>query len=237
MENMVTGKNYYVKEVPRKTTDPIVKRLHYSGKVVSNSKLSLGVFDKNNDNIVGVLQFGYPTNGYKTSSKFHNSERMYELNRMVMEDEEPRNSESQAISLSIKYLKRFTDIDFILSFSDGKEDNFGYIYQSSNWQYWGYLKSSSFYRLDDDIVHSITLWHRYKEKHPLREEKTTLEIASMYHNNISQIYSKQYVYLYSLRRNIKFNIAHKPYPKMGIDSGLIKEVILYENGIKQKKGK
>ena len=49
---------------------------------------------------------------------------MMELNRMAMTDEAPKLSESQAISLSLKYIKRFMpNIKWLLSFSDGKEGN------------------------------------------------------------------------------------------------------------------
>lgn len=126
MENEIIGSKYTIREINSKIARDIVKKYHYSGKVVANSKLHLGVFL--GDNLVGCLQFGPPMNGFKTSSKICDDPRMYELNRMVMDNNQPRNSESMAISACIKYLKKFTDCAWLLSFSDGKENNVGYIY-------------------------------------------------------------------------------------------------------------
>ena len=64
---------YTVKEIDAKTANNMVKKYHYSGKVVSNSCLHLGLFDENNT-LVGVLQYGYPMNGKKTSDKILQSD-------------------------------------------------------------------------------------------------------------------------------------------------------------------
>ena len=39
-----SGMRYYVEQIDAKSARDIVKKYHYSGKVVSNSKIHLGVF-------------------------------------------------------------------------------------------------------------------------------------------------------------------------------------------------
>lgn len=227
---------YTVKEIDAKTANNMVKKYHYSGKVVSNSCLHLGLFDENNT-LVGVLQYGYPMNGKKTSDKILKDVKMYELNRMVMSDEQPRNSESMAISACNKWLKKNTDVAYILSFSDGKEGNVGYIYQASNWLYIGYLLSNSFYELDGDIVHAVTVWHKYKEKHPKRDTHTTNEILCDTFNNVSVITSKQHVYLYPLNKRVKFPFKAKPFPKKDKEVAVVsRKVLKDEKGTYLPKG-
>ena len=46
---------YTVKEIDAKTANNMVKRYHYSGKVVSNSCLHLGLFDENN-NLIAIAK-------------------------------------------------------------------------------------------------------------------------------------------------------------------------------------
>ena len=145
---------YEIKEIPARDARELVKKYHYSGKVVANSKIHLGVFK--GGELVGCLQFGYPTNGVKTLSKLSDNVNAMELNRMVMIDSEPKNSESMAISKCLKWIKKNTDIEWILSFSDGKQGNVGYIYQASNWRYLGYLLSNSFYQLDNTIMQNVS---------------------------------------------------------------------------------
>lgn len=112
------------------------------------------------DELEGVLQFGTPMNAKKTPQKLiqgATQNDMYELNRMAMTDDAPKFSESQAIGLCIKWLKRFRkDIKWLLSFSDGKEGNVGTIYQATNWKYYGYNISNSFFDLDGTIMHKVT---------------------------------------------------------------------------------
>ena len=58
-----------MKEIDVKTARDLVRRYHYSGKVVPNSYLHLGVFDKQTNNLVGVLQYGTPMNAKKLHKK------------------------------------------------------------------------------------------------------------------------------------------------------------------------
>lgn len=221
---------YNIRQIDAKSAKDIVKKYHYSGKVVSNSNLHLGVFK--GDELVGCLQYGPPMNGLKTSNKILKGVKMLELNRMVMIDTEPRNSESQAISACNKWIRKNTDVEYLLSFSDGKEGNVGYIYQATNWVYIGYLVSSSFYDLDGEIMHSVSVWHKYKEKHEWRNHFTTNEILCKSFSKVSVITSKQHIYLFALNRKIKFNYEPKPYPKKDKEVPILKRKILKdENGI------
>lgn len=227
---------YTVKQVDAKLAREIVKRYHYSGKVVANSKIHLGVFS--GEELVGCLQYGPPMNGSKTSDKILPGVKMMELNRMVMADSEPRNSESQAIAACNDWLRKNTDIQYLLSFSDGKEGNVGYIYQATNWQYVGYMLSDSFYDLDGAITHSVTVWHRYKEKHPLREQFTTNEILCKTFTNVSVLSSKQHVYLLKLNKRVKFPFEARPYPKKDKEVCILKRKVLQdEKGTYLPKGK
>lgn len=221
--------NYKVMEICSSLASKMVKKYHYSKKTVSNSQLHLGIFES--AKLVGVLSFGPPMNGDKTSLKISSSTKMYELNRMVMDDDQPRNSESRAISLCIRWLKRFTDIEWLLSFSDGKEGNVGYIYQATNWNYLGYLLSDSFYELDGKIKHSVTVWHQYKEKHPDRDIKTTHEILTDTFKNVKIIVSKQHIYVYPLKRNVSFEFCKQTYPKLETEVSIVCEEILKSDGV------
>lgn len=220
-----------MKEIDVKTARDLVKRYHYSGKVVPNSYLHLGVFDKQTNNLVGVLQYGTPMNAKKTPQKIvkdSNSNEMMELNRMAMTDEAPKLSESQAISLSLKYIKRFIpNIKWLLSFSDGKEGNVGTIYQATNWVYLGFRESNSFYELDGTIWHSVQIWHKFKEGKP---DVTTMSELDNHFSNISQLVSRQHIYVMPLSENIEFLLEKHPYPKKETEPRIIRRTIIKKDG-------
>ena len=223
---------YTVRQIDAKQAREIVKKYHYSGKAVANSKVHLGIFD--GDSLVGCLQYGPPMNGAKTSLKISDSTKMLELNRMVMADSEPRNAESQAISLCNKWLRQNTDVEWLLRFSDGKEGNVGYIYQATNWKYIGYIVSDSFYDLDGVYTHNVTVWHRYKEKHALRDTHTTDEIVCMNFNNVSKVKCKQHVYVFQLYKRHNFKHSVKDYPKKDKEVEILQRKWIQKDGVKCK---
>ena len=226
----ITNGIYTVKEIEAKQVNSLVKEFHYSAKVVANSKLHLGIFDADS-NLIGCLQFGPPMNGNKTAIKLSEQLPMFELNRMVMHDNQPRNSESMAIGLCIKYLKKFTDCKWLLSFSDGKEGNVGYIYQATNWLYLGYMLSDSFYKLDGKYMHNVSVWHKYKEKHPDRDVKTTDQILFDNYENVSKVSCKQHIYVMPLHKTTKFKFEKQKYPKLETEVPIVKQVTLKQDGL------
>ena len=223
--------SYVAHPIPVQDAREFIKAYHYSGKSVNNSKINLGLFK--DGSLVGVLQYGPPMNGKKTAAKLSDEVNMMELNRMAMHPDEPRNSESQAIAACNKWLRKNTDVKWLLSFSDGKQGNVGYIYQATNWTYLGYALSDSFYELDGDIFHSVTVWHRYKEKHPLRDTHTTHEILGTCFKNVSRITSKQHVYVLALdkRPKFEFKFPSKPYPKKDQEIAILRRSWYYRDGV------
>lgn len=147
--------NFYVKKIERGIAIEIIKKNHYSGKVVNSSFLHLGVFI--NDNLVGVLQFGYLFNPtyHDKIVKGGSSENAMELNRMWLDDKAPRNSESKAISCGIKMVKnKYPKVKWIQSFADERCGGFGIVYQACSFGYYG-EHEGEFYELDGEIYHSI----------------------------------------------------------------------------------
>jgi len=129
---MTSAKDLVVKPILAKDARALIKRLHYSGKVVNNSVLNFGVFL--NNRLEGVLQFGSPINKKGTIKLVKNTQwnSILELNRMAFSDRLPKNSESRAISVSLKIIKKkYPHIDWVLSFADATQCGDGAIYRAS----------------------------------------------------------------------------------------------------------
>ena len=129
---MTSAKDLVVKPILAKNARALIKRLHYSGKVVNNSVLNFGVFL--NNRLEGVLQFGSPINKKGTIKLVKDTQwnSILELNRMAFSDRLPKNSESRAISVSLKIIKKqYPHIDWVLSFADATQCGDGAIYRAS----------------------------------------------------------------------------------------------------------
>lgn len=128
----MSAKEIQIKPIAAKAANELCKRLHYSGKVVPNSQLHFGVYYKGR--LEGVMQFGPPINK-KGSIKLVHGTRwngFIELNRMAFSDNLPRFSESRAIGVACRLIKKhYPHIEWILSFSDATQCGDGAIYRAS----------------------------------------------------------------------------------------------------------
>lgn len=130
---MGRAKEIEVKVIPSKIAVPFIKKHHYSGKVVNNSNLHFGVFLDNK--LHGVMSYGPSLDKSKMIGLVEGTgwNEFLELNRMAFDDVLPRNSESRAISMSIKLIKKNApQIKWIVSFADGCSCGDGTIYRASN---------------------------------------------------------------------------------------------------------
>lgn len=156
---MGRAKEIIVKVIPSKLANEFVKKHHYSGKVVQNSKLHFGAFL--DGKLHGVMSYGSPLDKRKVMPLVQPSawNEMLELNRMAFDDYLPKNSESRCISISIKLIKKHAPhIKWILSFSDGTQCGDGIIYRASGFVLTGIVTNSNTCKLSDgSVIHKMTL--------------------------------------------------------------------------------
>jgi hypothetical protein len=145
---------FYVKEIDRKQANKIIIANHYSKKIYNGTYINLGVFI--DGLLLGVLQYGYAMNPASCASVVKGTEmnQYLELNRMWLDDKAIRNSESKAISYSIKYIKKkFKTVKWIQSFADERCGGLGIVYQACSFRFYG-EHTSSFWELDGETFHN-----------------------------------------------------------------------------------
>jgi len=129
---MVSAKDILIKPITAHTANALVKKVHYSGKVVANSCLHFGAFL--GGRLEGVMSFGSPMikkNAHKmVEGTTWNG--MLELNRMAFSDALPKNSESRALGVAFRLIKKhYPHIEWVLSYSDSTQCGDGTIYRAS----------------------------------------------------------------------------------------------------------
>lgn len=156
---MGRAKEIEVKVIPAKIAVPFIKKHHYSGKVVQNSSLHFGVFLDNK--LHGVMSYGPSMDKSKIQGLVEGTgwNEFIELNRMAFDEVLPRNSESRAISQSIKLIKRNApQIKWIISFADGCSCGDGTIYRASNFVLTAIKENKNIVLLPSgEKVHKLTL--------------------------------------------------------------------------------
>jgi hypothetical protein len=143
-------KDIKIRLIPAKVANEFVKKHHYSGKVVPNSKLHFGAFL--NKVLHGVMSFGSSMDKSKVVGLVSpsNWNSMLELNRMAFDDVLPKNSESRSISIAIKLIKKnYPQIKWILSYADGTMCGDGAIYRASGFVLTSIKENSTIYEFPD----------------------------------------------------------------------------------------
>lgn len=129
---MGDAKRLHVAPISSRDAKRMVLALHYSGTVVTKSKLHLGVFL--DGRCCGVMSFGQAMFQSQMLGLVRGSEldNFLELNRMAFSDALPRNSESRAIAIACRLLRQHApQLKWLISFADATQCGDGTIYRAA----------------------------------------------------------------------------------------------------------
>lgn len=156
---MGRAKEIAVKVIPAKIANDFVRKHHYSGKVVPNSKLHFGAFL--DGKLHGVMSYGSSMDKSKIVGLVEGTKwnEFIELNRMAFDDYLPRNAESYCIAKSIRLIrKNAPHIKWIISFADACSCGDGTIYRASNFVLTGITANKGMILLPSgEKVHRLSL--------------------------------------------------------------------------------
>ena len=139
----MSAKDILLKPISRDIANECVKRFHYSGKVVNNSQLHIGVFW--NGELEGAMQFGPSLDKSKIQGLVERTpwNGFLELNRMAFGPALPVNSESRALAVAMRIIKKKAPhIEWIISFADATQCGDGTIYRASGFLLTGIKKNN-----------------------------------------------------------------------------------------------
>ena len=205
---MNSAKDLIVKPISSQDANKIIKSLHYSGKVVNNSQLHLGVFMGNRCG--GAMQFGPSLDKRKIVGLVKGTlwNEFLELNRLAFADWLPRNGESRCIAYAMRFIKKtYPWMKWIISFADGTQCGDGTIYRASGFVLTGF-STGSMWILPEDLadINGAPVAHRMKvqdkcsglSKEVLRrnngKNSTMEEYARRYGGEVAEGYMLRYIY-------------------------------------------
>ncbi len=154
---MDSAKDIVLKPITAQEANELVRRVHYSGKVVQNSQLHIGVYY--NGKLEGAMQFGPSLDKRKIQGLVKDTgwHEFIELNRMAFTDVLPRNSESRALSIGMKLLRKYApQIKWVVTFADGTQCGDGTIYRAAGFVLTGITENKSILELPDGFRFALT---------------------------------------------------------------------------------
>lgn len=201
---MGRAKEIIVKVIPSNIANDFVKKHHYSGKVVPNSRLHFGAFL--DDHLHGVMSFGASLNKKGTINLVKGTgwNEFIELNRMAFDDYLPKNSESRCISIALRLIKKNApQIKWVISFADGCQCGDGTIYRASGFNLVKIKKNSSMWENVNtgERMQDMQFYHTMTKKD----------------DNWKKLEGNMLTYIYFLDANAKNNLTVPIIPFSKID--------------------
>lgn len=218
----ITKYKYDIKEISKDEALEMIKKYHYSNSLPRLNKHFVGFFI--NNQLVGVVTLGWGTQPLGTIKKLFpslQSKDYYEIGRMCMTEEMPRNSESQMLSQLCKWLKKTEPkIKILFTWADGMLGKTGYVYQASSFIYCGYILTTM-YMKDGVKIHPRQTRAIFKTDENDKRLTIRPTIQQMKEYGIDFYKGKQFRYIKFLcskvekKRLIKESLVSlkDPYPK------------------------
>jgi hypothetical protein len=200
--------DFYVKEIERKLANDLIVKNHYSKKFYNATYIHLGVFICGE--LLGVLQYGYAMNPASCGSVVEGTQmdEYLELNRMWLDDKAERNSETMAISYSLRYIRsKFPKIKWIQSFADERCGCLGIVYQAASFSYYG-EHVSTFWTLDGEVYHNSLMTRDPKLSKSAKFLQDNKERATS-----EELRQFRYIKFIDKRWKKKCLLKEQPYPK------------------------
>lgn len=141
---MGDAKQIIVAPIAAADANKVIRALHYSGKVVNNSQIHLGVFL--NGRCGGAMQFGPSLCKRNLVGLVRGTlwNEFIELNRLAFADWLPRNSESRALGVAMRCLRKtYPWLKWVVTFADGTQCGDGTIYRASGFLLTGIKTNTS----------------------------------------------------------------------------------------------
>ena len=197
-------RDFTVEEVLRRSIAPFIEKYHYSQNVNGvQSTNCFGLYKEGNfglPTMIGAMMYAWPSMP-ATAKKYNPDDplRIYELRRLVCIDDTPTNTESYFIGQTLKWLKKNTDIQVIVSFADPHHGHSGVIYKASNFIYKGETGKGSILMVDGKEMHSRSLNQR---KRPYSREIKRRYDAGDPNIFVKKLPSK-HIYVYYLDKRVR----------------------------------
>ena len=199
--------NLEVKQLAKQYAVNFVQKHHYSPVMPTLTKHYLGFFLENE--LKGVLTLGWGTQPRQTINKLFTgleTKDYFEIGKMCMSDDMPKNSESQMVSSAIKWIKdNLPHKLFLYTMADGIMGKCGYVYQASNFYYGGKYFTQVYMMENGEKLHPRSTKTLLKEncKFSNKEKLFWMTKDFMQHKNIKFIEGYMFRYIYPLNKTAK----------------------------------
>ncbi len=209
-----------VKPITKIEAIELIFEVHYSKIMPKLTEHYLGAFLE--DKLVGVITLGWgvrPVHTIKRLFPSMNRRDYYEIGKMCMSEDMPKNSESIFLSRTVDWIKTNTTCKILFTWADGILGKPGYVYQAANFRYGGFIWTDLYIGDNGEKIHprtSQSIGAKNGAKYGHRPTRAALQQMGWNHYR-----GKQFRYIYftcdkrEQKRLLKESTVEwtQPYPK------------------------
>ncbi len=182
---------FMIKEVSKTAVLRLIVNEHYRKSLPRLNKTFLGWYV--GDKLVAAMSLGWGVRPLHTIRKLFpslTSQDYFEIGRLCLLGDMPKNSESHFISQCMDYVKKnYLDIKLIFTWADGLLGKPGYVYQASNFLFGGHIWTDAYFSTNGECIH------------PRTSSKVGGRLGIQESKNIKHFWGKQFRYVYFLCSN------------------------------------
>lgn len=169
---------------------PFVGKWHYGGD--PNGVMADYCFKMERPGeLVGAMIFGRLAMAGAWEKYADSQDKVVELRRLCCVDDTPKNAESFFIGKALRWLKKYTDIETVVSYADETQGHKGTIYQAANFKHVGFVPPQRI------ITDGVNQWHD-----KVIRTKNRGEIKPFAKEIIRKLESGEAEYITTKRKNI-----------------------------------
>lgn len=190
----------WFKPISTETLNVVAREKHYLHREV-NTSWAWGAYHEGV--LLGAISFAKPASPAvcKSVCGIEEADRVYELNRLWMADECPRNSESRFIGFALRQLRQVKPPLILISYADIGVGHIGIVYKATNWLFTGETKIH-FDKTYSDGRHPRSMTPEDRE----REDDENVIVVERSRKN-------RYVYFFDPKDRVKLKSQVLEYPK------------------------
>ena len=157
-------KKFIVKLVERSTIRDFIEKWHYSQNINGlKASYCFGLY--HDEELIGAMIYGKPAmNNQASKYNKENPDKVLELRRLCCIDDTPKNTESYFIGKTLKWLRKNTEIETIISYADMTQGHEGIIYKATNFLHVGISPPGKVIIYNGRQYHDKTIRTKYKGK-------------------------------------------------------------------------
>ena len=196
-ESVGKVREFLVEPCERKEIAGFIETWHYSKNVNGlTTSYCFKLLDKEK-NLIGGMIYGKLGMANVWKKYVEEEGQLIELKRLCCIDNTPRNTESFFIGGAIRWLKKNTDVQTIISYADMTYGHEGTIYKATNFEHIGLTNKGRVIMYKDKRYHDKTIRTKYKgQLKPFAQEiKTALETGEAVYTETKQ----KHIYLMKIK--------------------------------------